>query len=424
MTGVQTCALPISVGESNLRVLLFTDTLGDVNGVARFIRNIAAEAAERGHSLAVVTSTRIAIPARENLKNLPPVVACAMPGYADLQLALPPARAMIEFAREFQPHVIHVSTPGPVGLVGRHVASRLGVPLAGVYHTDFPAYLHRLFGNDSLRLLCAHAMRWFYRDFAMVFARSDAYLRTLDDLDVTSGRTRRLQPGIRTQRFSPALRDDRVWERVGSSPRKVHVLSVGRISVEKNLPMLARVWHAARHELEARGVDAELIVVGDGPFRSALTEELADHGARFLGYRFGRELATLYASSDLFVFPSTTDTLGQVVMEAQASGLPVVVSDSGGPKEMVAHGVTGLVIPAGREADWVRSIVDLACDAPRRASMGVAAHESMQAHSIERSFGHFWSVHGALRREASSCSSIQNEPTPPKQASTGSGMVV
>jgi len=119
----------------------------------------------------------------------------------------------------------------------------------------------------------------------------------------------------------------------------------------------------------------------------------------FLGFRHGEELSALYASSDLFVFPSVTDTLGQVVMESQASGLPVLVSDVGGPKEVVEEGRTGFVLPADKPELWAEHIVSLAMDAAKRRAMGDAAHEAMQRLSIERSFEHFWSVHEIAWRE-------------------------
>src|SRR5690606_6677947 len=120
-----------------------------------------------------------------------------------------------------------------------------------------------------------------------------------------------------------------------------------RVSVEKNLPLLARAWPRARRLAAARGIEAELIVVGDGPHREEMAAALCGERAHFLGFRRGMELSRLYASSDLFIFPSVTDTLGQVVLEAQASGLSALVSDRGGPREVVADGVSGLVIPGG-----------------------------------------------------------------------------
>lgn len=380
-----------------LNVMLFTDTLGDVNGVSRFIRNIAGEALETGRNLSVVTSTRFDIPNQPNIFNFPPVMARSMPGYENLELVLPPFIKMFRFAATNPPDVIHISTPGPVGLVGRLAAMRLGIPVVGVYHTDFPAYIDRLFQDDALTCICRSAMRAFYRSFRMVLTRSETYACSLDSIGVPRDRTLRLTPGIRTADFSPTLNDRSVWISHGGNPKTVRALYVGRLSVEKNMPLLARAWKLADAELRSRGIDAELVVIGDGPYRKELELSLSDCRVRFLGFRYDAELTRLYASSDFFLFPSTTDTLGQVVMEAQCAGLPAIVTDKGGPKETVANGLSGLVVPSEDPSGWSRAIVQLASDSGLRTQMSLAAHALMLPRSMSSSFEHFWSVHERVR---------------------------
>lgn len=382
-----------------MRVCLFTDTLADVNGVSRFIRNIAACALETGRDLRVATSTRLEAPAAPNIANFAPVLARKMPGYAELEIVLPPARAMLRHARALRPDVIHVSTPGPVGMVGLLASRVLGVPVAGVYHTDFPAYVERLFREDALTAASEGLMRAFYRPFAAVFTRSAAYAGAVAGLGVAPERIVRLRPGIDVEAFHPRYREAELWGRfAGVGAGSVKVLYAGRVSVEKNLPMLAGVWKRVRGVCRERGLDAELIVVGDGPYRAAMERELAGAGAHFLGFRHGEELSAIYASSDLFAFPSTTDTLGQVVMEAQSSGLPVLVTDEGGPKEVVSDRVTGLVLPARDGGRWAGAIVGLVEDAARRRAMGAAAHEAMRGMSIGASFEAFWETHRSVLR--------------------------
>jgi len=395
-----------------VRVALFTDTLGDVNGVSRFLNDIADESLGRGRSLHILTSTRFAVRDLPNLHNIRPRAAIKLPGYPDLEFVLPPVRRLCSAARALRPDAIHISTPGPVGFVGRMVAARLGVPLAGVYHTDFPAYVEHLFDDDALTSLSRVAMRRFYRPFDCVFARSSEYGDSLGRLGIESHRRVRLRPGFNTSRFHPRFRDEKCWASYGVPSSGVKVLYVGRVSVEKNLPLLTNVWRRVR-TLSPRS-DAQLIVVGDGPYRATMESELSGCGAHFLGFRHGEELSRLYASSDLFVFPSTTDTLGQVVLECQASGLPVLVTNVGGPKEVVAHGAggheTGLVLPPDEPGSWARQIVHLCADDNLRQTMGHAAHLHSQQFSIRDSFEHFWQsherlVHGALP-------TVQIEPRP------------
>lgn len=379
-----------------MRVMLFTDTLGDVNGVSRFIRNAADQALVGNRNLTVITSTNFEVPDRPNIVNVRPLYATKMPKYENLELALPPTLKMLRLAREHRPDVIHISTPGSVGLVGRMAAKRLGVPVAGVYHTDFPAYIDKLFHNESLTASCEQYMRTFYRAFRAIFTRSDDYGASLAKLGMPRAVLHTLRPGIRTEEFHPRFRDEAAWSSVGSPPGTIRLVYVGRVSVEKNLPMLARVWRLADRALQSRGISAELNIIGDGPYRAQMTDDLRATRTRFLGFRYGEELSALYAGAHLFVFLSTTDTLGQVVMESQSSGLPVLVTDQGGPKEVVRDGVTGFVLPAHNDALWADRIVALATNEPLRRRMGDAAHAFMQDFSMQRSFNHFWRVHEGL----------------------------
>lgn len=385
-----------------LRVVKFTDTLGDVNGVCRFIQNAARRAHETGRDLTVVCSTRFEIPVKDlpNIVNFDPVFATKMPKYENLELALPPVLRMLRFADEKKPDVIHISTPGPVGCVGMLAARLLRVPVVGVYHTDFPAYVDRLFDDRACTAVCEKFMSLFYRRFRAVFTRSADYAGSLRRLGLENERIVRLRAGFDDRCFSPRFRDPAVWAAHGPGGGSVKVLYCGRVSVEKNLPLLVSVWPGVRKACADAGVDTELVIIGDGPYRAAMQRELRDQRAHFLGFRHNEELSTLYASCDLFAFPSTTDTLGQAVMEAQASGLPVVVSDIGGPKEIVDNGVTGLVLPAEDAARWTEALVGLVCDHDRRRGMGLAAVGAMKPRSFAASFEHYWQVHEDARRSA------------------------
>ncbi|MEO1008007.1 MAG: glycosyltransferase family 1 protein [Planctomycetota bacterium] len=383
-----------------MRLMLFTDTLGDTNGVSRFIQNIGHESLRSGRDMLVATSTRFEVPPEACFFNPPPAWAMRMPRYPQLDLVRPPKRAMLARADEFAPDVVHVSTPGPVGLLGRRYALRRGLPLAGVYHTDFPAYVETLAGGRAARGLAARFMAWFYRPFGLILSRSEEYMRSLEALGLECRVMEKLAPGIALEDFDASLRDPSTWDAHGLPPGSVRVLYVGRISKEKNLPMLVDAWPAIRERAERGGVDARLVVVGLGPYAGEMEDELAPHGAVFLGEKRGRELATLYASADLFVFPSRTDTLGQVVLESQSAGIPVVVGDEGGPKEVVDDGRTGLVLPAGDPGAWIEAIARLCIDHDRRRAMGAAATPWSQQFSIAASFDRFWASHEGLLRPA------------------------
>jgi glycosyltransferase involved in cell wall biosynthesis len=391
-----------------LKVMLFTDTLGDVNGVCRFIQNMGEQAAAAGRSLKIVTSTRLKVPDRPHVVNFEPVFATSMPRYDNLEIVMPPLVRMLRLADAEQPDAIHISTPGPVGVCGLIAAKMLRAPVVGVYHTDFPAYIEHLFDDEVYTQLTSRAMSLFYRNFRTIFSRSEDYMKSLESLGVARERLIPLTPGVALDTFRPDFRSPRIWSDYGTLADSVKVLYVGRVSVEKNLPLLTKAWPLARRTAAARGLAAELIVVGDGPYRSPMQEALRGDGVHFLGFRHGAELSRLYASSDLFVFPSLTDTLGQVVLESQASGLPVLVSDRGGPKEVVDEGITGFILPGDRAGAWAEAIATLATDPERRQRMGRSAVTRSARYSLKGCFEQFWEVHEAALRDPAA-----GAPAPP-----------
>ncbi len=385
--------------SSPIRVLKFTDTLADINGVCRFIQNTAQTAHDTGRDLRVFTSTRLTMPQVDGVQNFTPIYARAMPGYDTLELAIPPMIEMLRATEDYRPDVIHISTPGPVGTVGFLAARLMRVPIVGVYHTDFPAYIDELFDNTLCSTVCRAHMRFFYRRFKYVFSRSADYAQRLVTLGVSDRKLVRLRAGFDNTRFDHTLRDPGIWSQHGVKPDSIKAVFCGRVSTEKNLPKLVKMWPTIRDRVQAQGREIELIIIGDGPYRTQMQQRLGDQGAHFLGFKHGEELAALYASCDFFVFPSTTDTLGQVVMEAQASGLPVIVTDQGGPKEIVhdqhTQSPTAFVLTHDKEQLWIDTIVNLACDDALRDTLGKNGIELMKQHTFAASFEHYWDIHQA-----------------------------
>lgn len=383
-----------------LRVSLFTDTLVDVNGVSRFIQNVAEQAVSTDRDLEVVTSTKREMPASTGrLVNIRPIVAAPMPKYGNMDIALPSYAAVWTYLASRRPDVVHLSTPGPMGIAGWLAAKRLKLPVLGVYHTDFPAYIEHFFEEPGLTWAAEWFMRRFYRRFSYIFTRSQDYIESLVQLGLPRERMLKLMPGLETAQFNRGFRDMSIWRRLEAEGRPglaspgVRAIYVGRVSVEKNLPLLKQVWSRVSARCAAMGLPAKLVVVGDGPYLQTMASELKGKGVYFLGFRYGRELSTIYASSDVFVFPSLTDTLGQVVMEAQSSGMPVLVSDVGGPKEVVWDAETGFVLPAEDAGAWADRLLELLGDDELRSRMGAAAAQAMERHDIRHSFEHFWRVH-------------------------------
>jgi len=380
---------PSTNGSANgFRVGLFTDTLDEINGVGRFIRDMGEQAHAKGRRFTIhtcVKKTRFDLPYR---KNFEPMLSSTLPYYPELEMNLPPLPEILEWADRQQFDAIHVSTPGAMGLCGLAVARMLRIPLLGTYHTDFPAYVDNIVGDHRVTTGTTFYMKWFYCRMANVFSRSKEYQSSLRTLGIDCSRLLTTLPGINTDKFNPKHRDVNLWANKGIR-ETYKLMYCGRVSLEKNLPLLADAYK----QLCAIRRDAALIIVGEGPYWEKMKKELAGLPAYFLGYQNDQQLGPLYASADLFVFPSRTDTLGQVVMESQASGLPVLVSDEGGPKEMMDDGVTGLVLPATDAAPWCAAINDLLNDEPRRQRMARTAPGRINRFSLEKTFDAFWQAH-------------------------------
>ncbi|MBD3402387.1 glycosyltransferase [candidate division GN15 bacterium] len=273
-------------------------------------------------------------------------------------LLLVEASSTNRYVRNQHYDLVQSSTPDPTGFVALHYARRHAVPFVGVYHTALDDYAAIRIGRVAGRALgfaAAQFMRawvgWYYRQAHLVLAPSDHVRRELKQ-DLT-GPVEILSRGVDTDTFHPRFRN--------RTDNRVRVLFVGRVAPEKNLALLERLF--------ADRTDVDLTIVGAGPYLDEIKRNLPH--ATCTGKLNGRVLAEAYASADIFAFPSRTDTLGNVVLEAMASGLPTVVTNDMGPKELVEHGVTGFV--ADSDADFGRRLDQLIADRNLRMRMGQAA---------------------------------------------------
>jgi glycosyltransferase involved in cell wall biosynthesis len=365
----------------------FTDTLEDVNGVATTIRKMAAAGVGAGKVLIVVTSRSELNIDNIPIKNFRPIGEFELPEYELQKLSFPPILQMLDYIQREQFTEIIVSTPGPIGLTALLAAKMLNLQTSGIYHTDFPQYIRILTEDSYLESVAWRYMHWFYGQLDTVFVNSEEYRQSWINRGLDPAKLKIFPRGLDTELFNPVRRDPTFWEKYGAATNgEVRLLYVGRISREKDLDVLANAYHRLRGE----GLSVQLFVVGQGPYSQALSEILPD--AVFTGYLTGVELATAYASADVFVFPSTTDTFGNVIIEAQASGVPVVVSDSGGPKELVDDKTNGLVTKSHDVGDFTRAIRALIVDPALRERMGDYARQSVVDRSWPNAFRKFWSM--------------------------------
>ena len=265
--------------------------------------------------------------------------------------------------------VIHLTTPGPMGLVALWVAAQTSLPLVGSFHTDLSAYTRLLSGSVRLGALMREYMRWMYGHCSHVLVPSEATRRLMLAGSMRSERLLIWPRGVDTTLFSPDKRSEQLRSEWRVSDKRPALLYVGRLSKEKGLSILPLVQDA----LLGRRINHQLIVAGEGPMQRELADQC--HNAIFTG-PLGREaVARVFASADLLVFPSETDTAGNVVLEAQASGIPVVVSEHGGPKENMRPDVSGVVCGA-RDADaWANAIAPYCARPDMRETASRAARE-------------------------------------------------
>ncbi len=358
-----------------MRVAVFTDNDFDkVNGVTTTWRAVLDVArASRGVRMFTASDADVDLPDYYAAGSF----GAGLPWYRDMRVFWP---SVTRFDRELRRHrttVIHVATPGPVGLVGRYLAGRHGLPLVGSYHTQLGDYVRVFSGSRMLGSALDRYMRWFYRPCASLLAPSESTAGDLARRGYPAERLGVWPRGVDCDRFSPARRSETLRRAWRVDERRPAIIYAGRLSAEKGL----RAAGAFQRALHRHAVDHRFIFVGDGPLRSELGTLMPD--AVFTGTLSHDEVAAAMASADLFYFPSATDTFGNVVLEAQASGLPVLVSDRGGPCQQMRPGVTGEVCTADDVGAFAQAAVGLLRDPRRRAACTAAARDYALGRSWE-----------------------------------------
>ena len=303
-------------------------------------------------------------------RRLSAIADIEVPFYPGLRVGVPSLPAVVDALAEGGYDLVHVSAPGPAGVIAALVGRMLGLPLAGSYHTELSTYAALRSGDDALGTAVEAGLGEFYGACDVVLSPSVASDARLAELGVEN--VGRWDRGVDVHRFSPELRDRAVDGRI-------RVLYAGRLTKEKGADLLADAFLAAR----ARDPRLELYLAGGGPEEDALRARLGG-AAHFLGWLEGDGLARAYADADLFLFCSQTDTFGQVLLEAQASGLPVVAVDAGGPSELIDSGRTGILCPA-RTSAIADAVAGLAASPAARARLSRGGLASVRERTWEAS---------------------------------------
>lgn len=342
----------LPVPRPSLRVAVVTETYPpEVNGVAVTLQQLVLRLQASNHQIQLIRP-RQPLDHKERQAGADELLVRGLeiPRYPQLRLGMPMKRALVAQWSRQRPDLVHVATEGPLGWSAVQAARQLRLPLSTDFRTNFHAYSQH-YGIGWLRKPIAAYLRKFHNlaDCTMV-PSSDL----LQDLCAQGfERLMVVARGVDAARFSPVHRSEALRAQWGVAPDQPVLLSVGRLAREKNLDLLVRCWQA----MHARQPDLKLVVVGDGPSRNALAQACPE--ALLVGAQSGDELARHYASADLFVFPSVTETYGNVTPEALASGLAVLAFDYAAAAELIRHGDNGLLAPRGDEAAFLSSAMDM-----------------------------------------------------------------
>jgi glycosyltransferase involved in cell wall biosynthesis/predicted metal-dependent phosphoesterase TrpH len=351
--------------EERPRIALIADGIGATHGVTATIEKIR-ELGVPGFEIEVV-GTDAGVDRR-----LPAAAELEVPFYAGMSLGVPGLPSLAETLAEGRYDAVHVTAPGPAGIAATLLNRIAGTPLIASYHTELASYAGLRSGDGAVEAMAKGALGAFYGAPSLVLSPSPAADRSLIELGIEQSRLGRWERGVDITRFDPgkAARED--------FPGEIKVLYAGRLTREKGVDLLAESFLRA-HRADPR---LHLLLAGGGPEEGELRARLGEC-ATFLGWLEGEDLARAYASADVFLFCSTTDTYGQVVLEAGASGVPVVAVAEGGPASLVENRHTGMLCQA--DADHIAgTVLQLAASPLLRSHLGASAVRAAGARSWER----------------------------------------
>jgi glycosyltransferase involved in cell wall biosynthesis len=328
-----------------MRLMLITDTYPpDINGVARSLSTFAAGLSARGHEVEIVTT----VPADDASETMRRHVVMAMPlpGYPGLRIGISTTWQMQAKFEEMKPDVLYVATETPLGIASIRAAAKMSIPVVSGFHTNFQTYLED-YHLPGLETVATGLLRSIHNQTARTLTPSADTAAMLERWGIQNVGV--LGRGVDTEIFSPDRRSSALRTSWGADEKTPVAIYVGRVAAEKNLPLLMRAFAAFR-EVHPRAV---CVVVGDGPRLRPLQAEHPEH--IYVGAKRGTELAECYASGDVFLFPSSSETFGNVVLEAMSSGLSTVAYDYAAPRLVIRHGQNGWLAPFEQEGAFLQT---------------------------------------------------------------------
>ena len=343
----------------------------EINGVAMTTGRVVRAMQARGHQIQLIRPRQGAQDLGRTEPNLEHVLkpGIRIPRYHDLRMGLPARFSLIKRWREKRPEIVHLVTEGPLGWSALSAALALKIPVTSDFHTNFHSY-SRHYGLSCLHGAIERYLRGFHNRTRLTLVPTHTLREKLAQHGYRYLRV--LARGVDAELFTPAQRSDALRARWGVQPRDLVALYVGRLAAEKNLPMVVRAFAALR----VRQPSAKLVLVGDGPMHDSLMRALP--GAIFAGMRTGVDLATHYASGDIFLFPSLTETFGNVTLEAMASGLAVIAYDDAAAHDLITHRVNGLLAPVDAAQAFCALVSEIGGQPNRVRHLGAAARQTAE----------------------------------------------
>lgn len=375
-----------------MRLTVVTETYPpEVNGVAMTIGYLVQGMRQRGHQVEVIRPRQAddPNPDQEGADFLVP--GAPLPGYSGLRLGLPQAGRLRKRWRQQRPDLVHVVTEGPLGWSALAAARSMDIPVTSGFHTNFDHYSTH-YGFGWMRPMVSTYLRTFHRRALATLVPTEALAATLAGEGIPGVRV--VGRGIDLTLFSPSRRNEALRQSFKARSDATVCINVGRIAPEKNLSLAEMAFASIENTLPG----ARMVWVGDGPSRVAMQERLPQH--HFVGVQRGQALAMHYASADLFLFPSLTETYGNVVAEAMASGLAVVAYRSAAASELIQDGVNGVTVSPGDQVAFVAAARRVAGDVSLRKRLASQACASVQSRSWNNVLSHFEAALNEVRERS------------------------
>ncbi|WP_456370457.1 glycosyltransferase [Thermodesulfatator atlanticus] len=358
------------------RLAYITDTYYEINGVARTAQLIKRISKKYNLPVDIITMSHGKNDDYEII-NLHTYLDLPTPFYEEFRLRIPSLLDIFDLIKEKEYSHIHISTPAPLGLLFFLAGKVFKLPISFTFHTDVPAYVYRYTENKSAYEAAWQFFTFFSNLCDKVLVPSKVYAEKLKNMGVLPHKIKTFVRGVDTTLFDPNKKDPDFWTKeLGKNlGEKKIVLYVGRVSKEKNLDLFLKVARNFQ--------DNAFVIVGDGPYRPQL-EQAKPENVFFTGYMEGDKLARAYSSSDIFLFPSETETYGLVILEAMASGLPVIVSNKGAASEKVRHGFNGYI--AKNEKEFINYLNILVNNEGLKNKLATQAYLTAQELNLEDSY--------------------------------------